>query len=49
LYTIQNILFKLSVHISPAGGQGNDPHGKIIEALIRIEDKLTQIAAKVGA
>ena len=33
----------------PMGGQGNDPHDKIIEALIRIEDKLAQIAAKAGA
>jgi len=33
----------------PMGGQGNDPHDKIIEALRRIEDKLAQIAAKVGA
>ena len=33
----------------PMGGPGDDPHDKIIEALRRIEDKLTQIAAKLGA
>ncbi len=31
------------------GGPEDDPHDKIIEALKRIEDKLAQIAAKVGA
>ena len=35
--------------VSPAGGPGDDPHDKIIEALRRIEDKLVQIAAKLGA
>jgi len=33
----------------PMGGQGDDPHDKIIDALKRIEEKLAQIAAKVGA
>ena len=32
----------------PMGGP-DDPHDKIMEALKRIEDKLAQIAAKVGA
>ena len=31
------------------GGSGDDPHDKIIDALKRIEEKLAQIAAKVGA
>ena len=30
------------------GGPRDDPHDKIMEALKRIEDKLTAIAAKVG-
>ncbi len=33
----------------PMGGPAGDPHDKIIEALKRIEDKLAQIAAKIGA
>ena len=33
----------------PMGGSVDDPHDKIIEALKRIEDKLTAIAAKLGA
>lgn len=33
----------------PMGGSGDDPHNKIIEALARIEEKLAQIAAKLGA
>jgi len=34
----------------PMGGMGaEDPHEKIIASLTRIEEKLTAIAAKVGA
>ncbi len=33
----------------PMAESGNDPHDKIMEALKRIEDKLSAIAAKVGA
>ncbi|OGH14781.1 MAG: hypothetical protein A3H50_03000 [Candidatus Levybacteria bacterium RIFCSPLOWO2_02_FULL_37_10] len=36
--------------VSPGqGGPVDDPHDKIMEALNRIEDKLAQIAAKLGA
>lgn len=31
------------------GGPGDDPHDKIMETLRRIEDKLVQIVAKLGA
>lgn len=33
----------------PMGGPAEDPHAKIMESLARIEEKLTAIAAKVGA
>ncbi len=34
----------------PMGGmEGEDPHEKIIASLLRIEEKLATIAAKVGA